>query len=63
MEKLGFIMVHGFGQKLVIFPDFAFKENKPEKCVLRKSRRMKRLSRRQKQDFQKVEKLEFFERG
>ena len=56
-------MVHGFGQKLVIFPDFAFKENKPEKCVLRKSRRMKRLSRRQKQDFQKVEKLGFFERG
>ena len=56
-------MVHGFGQKLVIFPDFPFKENKPEKCVLRKSRRMKRLSRRQKQEFQKVEKLGFFERG
>ena len=26
--------VHAFGQKLVIFPDFDFRENKPEKCVL-----------------------------
>ena len=26
-------LVHGFGQKLVIFPDFDFRENKPEKCV------------------------------
>ena len=26
-------LVHGFGQKLVIFPDFYFKENRPEKCV------------------------------
>ena len=23
-----------FGQKLVIFPDFYFRENRPEKCVL-----------------------------
>ena len=38
-------LVHGFGQKLVIFPDFDFRENKPEKCVLRNSRRKKRLSR------------------
>ena len=27
-------LVHGFGQKLVIFPDFYFRENKAEKCVL-----------------------------
>ena len=27
-------LVHGFGQKLVIFPDFYFRENRPEKCVL-----------------------------
>ena len=26
-------LVHGFGQRLVIFPDFYFRENKPEKCV------------------------------
>ena len=25
-------LVHDFGQKLVIFPDFYFRENKPEKC-------------------------------
>ena len=28
-------LVHGFGQKLVIFLDFYFRENSPEKCVLR----------------------------
>ena len=27
-------LVHGFGQKLVISPDFYFRENKSEKCVL-----------------------------
>ena len=27
-------LVHGFGQRLVIFPHFYFRENKPEKCVL-----------------------------
>ena len=32
VDKLGFL--HGFGQKLVIFTDFYFKENRPEKCVL-----------------------------
>ena len=26
--------VYGFGQKLVIFLDFYFRENRPEKCVL-----------------------------
>ena len=34
-------LVHGFGQKLVIFPDFYFRENKAEKCVLQFSRRKK----------------------
>ena len=27
-------LVHGFGQRLVIFPDIYFRENKQEKCVL-----------------------------
>ena len=27
-------LVHGFGQKFVIIPEFYFRENKPEKCVL-----------------------------
>ena len=28
------VLVHGFGQKLVIFPHFYFRENRPEECVL-----------------------------
>ena len=51
--------VHGFGQKLVIFPDFNFFVNRPEKCVLRYSKRKKRLSRLYKQEVEKVEKLDF----
>ena len=27
-------LVHGFGQKLVIFLDFYFRKNRTEKCVL-----------------------------
>ena len=27
-------LVHGFGQKLVIFQDFYFREYRPEECVL-----------------------------
>ena len=27
-------LVHGFGEKLVIFLDFYFRENRPEKCGL-----------------------------
>ena len=39
-------LVHGFGQKFVMFADFLlFMENRPEKCVLRNSKRKKRLSR------------------
>ena len=38
-------LFHGFGQKLVIFSDFYFRENRQEKCFLRYSRRKKRLSR------------------
>ena len=52
-------LVHGFGQKLVIFPDFKFWLNRPEKCVLRYSKRKKRLSRLYKQEVEKVEKLDF----
>ena len=35
---------------LVRLPDFYFRENKPEKCVLRYSRRKKRLSGLGKQE-------------
>ena len=53
-------LVHGSGQKLVIFPDFNFWVNRPEKCVLRYSKGKKRLSRLYKQE---VKKLEIFLKG
>ena len=34
-----------FWSKIVIFPEFYFRENRPEKCVLLYTRRKKRLSR------------------
>ena len=43
-------LVHGFGQKLVIFPLFLKRQNRPNKSVLRYSRRKKRLSRLKKQE-------------
>ena len=52
-------LVHGFGEKLVIFREFNFWVNRPEKCVLRFSKRKKRLSRLYKQEVGKVEKLDF----
>ena len=52
-------LVHGFGQKLVIFPDFNFWVNRPEKCVLCYSKRKKRLSRLYKQEVGKLEKVDF----
>ena len=49
-----------FWQKLVLFPDFLFfRENRPEKCILRNSKRKKRLSRLYKQEVGKLEKLDF----
>ena len=56
-------LVHGFGQKLVIFPDFHFRENSPEKCVLPFSGRKKSLSRLSKQEVEKDDKLGFFQKG
>ena len=38
-------LVHGLGQKLAIFQFFFFRQNTPEKCVLRYSRKKKYLSR------------------
>ena len=52
-------LVHGFGEKLVIFPDFNFWVNRPEKYVLRYSKRKKRVSRLYKQEVGKLEKLDF----
>ena len=38
-------LVHGFDPKLAIFPSFHFSHQRAGKCVLRYSRRKKRLSR------------------
>ena len=63
-------MVYGFGQKLVIFSDIYFRENRPEKCVLNQEKvfydivddRNAFLDNKNKK-LKKVEKLEFFQRG
>ena len=56
-------LVHGFGQKLAIFPIFNLKEYRPRKCVLRYSRTKKPLSKVYQQEVEKVEKVRFFLRG
>ena len=38
-------LVHAFGQKLPIFPNFYFREHRLEKCVLRYSRTKQWLSK------------------
>ena len=63
MEKTAIFpngLVHGFGQKLVIFPSLCFRQYKPGKYVLRYSRTKKRVSKLQKQEVLNVEKLTFF---
>ena len=56
-------LVHGFGQKLAIFPCFVLRQYRPGKCVLRYYRAKGRLFRPLKQEVEKVEKLLFFQRG
>ena len=53
----------GFGPKMAIFPKFFFRQYRPEKFLLRYSKTIKRLSRLQKQEVQKLEKKAFFPRG
>ena len=55
-------LTHVNGPKIAIFPTFIFRQNKPEKCLLRYSRVEKSLSRLLKHEVQKVEKLTFFRR-
>ena len=38
-------LVHGFGQKLAIFPSSSFRQYRPGNCALRYSRTKKRVSR------------------
>ena len=38
-------LIHGFGLKMDIFPTFFFRRYRPGKCLLRYSRRKKRISR------------------
>ena len=56
-------LTHGFGPKMAVFPTFFLRHYGPGKCVLRYSRRQKRLSRLSKEEVKKVEKLRFFQRG
>ena len=56
-------LTHGFGLKMAIFAICFFSQYKVGKCLLRYSRTRKRLSRLEKQELQKVEKLTFFQRG
>ena len=53
-------LVHGFRQKFVIFPAVFFRQYSPENCILWYFRMKKGISRLQKQEVQKVEKLTFF---
>ena len=48
---------------MAIFPSFYFRQYRPGKCVLRYSRRKKRLSRLGKQEVKKDEKFRFFPKG
>ena len=50
-------------QKWSFFHLFLFKQFGPGKCLLRYSRKKKRLSRLWKQEVEKVKKLTFFPRG
>ena len=56
-------LTHGFSPKMTIFPKFFFRQYNPGKCLLRYSRRKKRLSRLLKDEVKKVEKWPFFQRG
>ena len=38
-------LTHGFGPKMAIFPTFIFGQYRPENCLLRYSRAIRRLSR------------------
>ena len=38
-------LTHGFGPKMSVFPTFSLRQHRPGKCLLRSSRRRKRLSR------------------
>ena len=63
-------LFHGFGKKLVIFPHFYFRENRPEECVLNQKSVFYDIVQGRNafldyknQKVEKVEKLEFFQRG
>ena len=56
-------LVHGFGRKLAIFPPFFLGSIGQENVFYDILERKRRLSRLQKQEVQKVEKLTFFQRG
>ena len=48
---------------MAIFPSFFFRQYRPGKCLLRYYTTKKLLSRLQKQELQKVQKIEIFPKG
>ena len=50
-------LTHCFGQEMAIFPTYFFRQIRAGKCLLWYSRTKKCLSRQEKQEVQKVEKL------
>ena len=69
-SKIGIILkrlVHGFCQEIAMFPFLLnFRQNRPEKCVSRYSRKKKRLSRLSKQvktRASKIRKISIFPKG
>ena len=57
------MLTHAFGPKMAIFPTFFLRQYRPGKCLLRYSRTKKHLSKLEKHEVQKVEKLTFFQGG
>ena len=56
-------LVHNFGLKLSIFPSFCFRQKKARKMCFTIFQKEKTSFYAKKQEVQKVEKLEFFQRG
>ena len=56
-------LAHGFSPKMALFLTFFFRQYRPGKCLLGDSRTKKRLSRLQKQEVQKVKKIDIFPKG
>ena len=55
--------MHGFGEKLAIFPSFYFREKRPGKCVSRYSKSKNAFLHYKNKKLKKWKNLTFFQRG